>query len=76
MAAKLGLAPRPPGAMMGGFIGGMAGGVSESEIGKAVYEGGKAIVRATANFVSNTYEITKEIVEDMWGKANLLNWFS
>ena len=76
MGAKLGLAPRPPGAMMGRFIGGIASGVAESEIGEAVYEGGKAIVKTAANFVSNTYEIAKEIVEDIWGKANLLNWFS
>ena len=76
MGAKLGLALRPPGAMMSGFVGGIAGGVAESKIGEAVYEGGKVIPKTSANFLSNTYKITKEIMEDMWGKVNPLNWFS
>jgi len=39
----------PPGAFIGGFVGGVVGGIAGSSIGKAVYEGGKVMVKAAVN---------------------------
>ena len=59
--AKLGLALRPPDAIMGVFIDGMASGMAGSRSGEAVYEGSKAIAKTAAKVVKGAMETVKSV---------------
>lgn len=58
LGASLGLVFGPVGAVVGGFVGGVVGGIAGGSIGEAVYEGGKAIVRAAVNTLREVASIT------------------
>ena len=76
-----GLAAAVKGAAMGSvlgpvgtFVGGVAGGMAGSKIGKAVYEGGKAIVKKAAKVVRTGFERAVETVKKVARALNPLNW--
>jgi len=57
LGAELGTVFGPPGIAIGGFVGGVVGGIAGSSIGKAVYEGGKVIIKTalhTAKVVASS----------------------
>ena len=67
VGAQLGSLLGPPGTMVGGFVGGVAGYIAGSKIGKAVYQGGKAIVKTVAKVAKGVFEGAVETVKNVWG---------
>jgi len=63
LGAAIGTAICPGlGTIVGGFVGAVAGGMAGSSIGKAIYEGGKAVAKRAVSVVRSVYEGAKSLV--------------
>lgn len=74
--AALGSLLGPVGTVVGGFVGAIVGSMAGSKVGEALYEGGKAIVKTTANVVKTVLEGVKETGKAIAKVLNPFSWFA
>jgi hypothetical protein len=75
LGASLGTVFGPIGSAVGGFVGGVVGGIAGSSIGKAVYEGGKALVKTAVNvFRSIASSVSNGLKAMGSGLKRLFSW--